>query len=602
MNVVEKVNLILKKANISKVNLSKYLGVSRQMVYNYFDGDDLSKLPNEKCQLLFNLLDVTSEKEILDINITNDYLQRVGSKIFDTRKSTPKKEESIDLAGLKKDEIMLIGEISQMLKNILIENKGREGEAYTTVEYVHHFIENLSTTKELKYFKLIKVSGAYWKADSNNKMLQRIYGVCFRNEEDLNSYLTELQERKERDHRKIGKDLDIFMSHDLVGKGMPLWLPNGAIVRKNLENYIYAKEQKLGYSHVYTPCVGTVDLYKTSGHWDHYKENMFPSMKVDDEEFVLRPMNCPHHMLIYGNEIHSYRELPIKIGEFATDFRYEASGAVKGLERVRCMCQNDAHLFVRPDQIKDQFKEVVSLILDVYKDFGLDNYKFRLSLRDPEDKHKYFDDDEMWNKAENELREVLNEIGAEYTEAIGEAAFYGPKLDVEVKPAVGPEITLSTCQLDFLLPRRFNLSYIDSNGEKKVPVVLHRAIFGTFDRFTAFILEETKGALPLWLSPVQINVIPVNNEYHLEYANKVVDELRSKGFRVELDAREEKMGYKIRESQAQKIPLTLIIGDQEKNDNTVSYRKFGSQTTITKKIFEFISELDDCLKFKKNNL
>ena len=588
MNVVEKVNLILKKANISKVNLSKYLGVSRQMVYNYFDGDDLSKLPNEKCQLLFNLLDVTSEKEILDINITNDYLQRVGSKIFDTRKSTPKKEESIDLAGLKKDEIMLIGEISQMLKNILIENKGREGEAYTTVEYVHHFIENLSTTKELKYFKLIKVSGAYWKADSNNKMLQRIYGVCFRNEEDLNSYLTELQERKERDHRKIGKDLDIFMSHDLVGKGMPLWLPNGAIVRKNLENYIYAKEQKLGYSHVYTPCVGTVDLYKTSGHWDHYKENMFPSMKVDDEEFVLRPMNCPHHMLIYGNEIHSYRELPIKIGEFATDFRYEASGAVKGLERVRCMCQNDAHLFVRPDQIKDQFKEVVSLILDVYKDFGLDNYKFRLSLRDPEDKHKYFDDDEMWNKAENELREVLNEIGAEYTEAIGEAAFYGPKLDVEVKPAVGPEITLSTCQLDFLLPRRFNLSYIDSNGEKKVPVVLHRAIFGTFDRFTAFILEETKGALPLWLSPVQINVIPVNNEYHLEYANKVVDELRSKGFRVELDARDEKMGYKIRESQTKKIPYTLVLGNNERDNNTITYRMFGKENSTTIERDEFI--------------
>ena len=588
MNVVEKVNLILKKANISKVNLSKYLGVSRQMVYNYFDGDDLSKLPNEKCQLLFNLLDVTSEKEILDINITNDYLQRVGSKIFDTKKSTPKKEESIDLAGLKKDEIMLIGEISQMLKNILIENKGREGEAYTTVEYVHHFIENLGTTKELKYFKLIKVSGAYWKADSNNKMLQRIYGVCFRNEEDLNSYLTELQERKERDHRKIGKDLDIFMSHDLVGKGMPLWLPNGAIVRKNLENYIYAKEQKLGYSHVYTPCVGTVDLYKTSGHWDHYKENMFPSMKVDDEEFVLRPMNCPHHMLIYGNEIHSYRELPIKIGEFATDFRYEASGAVKGLERVRCMCQNDAHLFVRSDQIKDQFKEVVSLILDVYKDFGLDNYKFRLSLRDPEDKHKYFDDDEMWNKAENELREVLNEIGVEYTEAIGEAAFYGPKLDVEVKPAVGPEITLSTCQLDFLLPRRFNLSYIDSNGEKKVPVVLHRAIFGTFDRFTAFILEETKGALPLWLSPVQINVTPVNNEYHLEYANKVVDELRSKGFRVELDARDEKMGYKIRESQTKKIPYTLVLGNNERDNNTITYRMFGKENSTTIERDEFI--------------
>ena len=455
---------------------------------------------------------------------------------------------------------------------------------------------HVDTVKELKYFKLIKVSGAYWKANSNNKMLQRIYGVCFRNEEDLNDYIKELEDRKARDHRKIGKDLDIFMNHDLVGKGMPLWLPNGSIVRKELENYIYHKEQKLGYSHVYTPCVGTVDLYKTSGHWDHYKENMFPSMKVDDEEFVLRPMNCPHHMLIYGNTIHSYRELPIKIGEFATDFRYEASGAVKGLERVRCMCQNDAHLFVRPDQIKQEFKEVVSLILDVYKDFGLKNYTFRLSLRDPEDKHKYFDDDEMWNNAENELREVLNEIGVPYHEAIGEAAFYGPKLDVEVKPAVGPEVTLSTCQLDFLLPRRFNLSYIDNNGEKKVPVVLHRAIFGTFDRFTAFILEETKGALPLWLSPVQINIIPVNNEYHLEYATNLLNKLRDKEFRVELDSRDEKMGYKIREAQTKKIPYTLVLGNNERDNNTITYRKYGEESTTTMSTEEFITMIEEQIK------
>ena len=458
---------------------------------------------------------------------------------------------------------------------------------------------HVDTVKELKYFKLLKVSGAYWKADSNNKMLQRIYGVCFRNEEDLNDYLNELQEKKERDHRKIGKDLNIFMSHDLVGKGMPLWLPNGAIVRKNLENYIYAKEQKLGYSHVYTPCVGTTNLYKTSGHWDHYKENMFPSMKVDDEEFVLRPMNCPHHMLIYGNSIHSYRELPIKIGEFATDFRYEASGAVKGLERVRCMCQNDAHLFVRPDQIKEQFKEVVGLILDVYKDFGIENYKFRLSLRDPEDKHKYYDDDDMWNKAENELREVLNEIGVSYTEAIGEAAFYGPKLDVEVKPAVGPEVTLSTCQLDFLLPRRFNLSYIDSNGEKQVPVVLHRAIFGTFDRFTAFLLEETKGALPLWLSPVQVNIIPVNNEYHLEWCKGLYRDMDNMDIRVNLDDRDEKLSYKMRESQIKKVPYTLIIGDKEIEDNVISYRKHGEVKTNSMNRDLFIKMIGDSIRDRK---
>ena len=449
---------------------------------------------------------------------------------------------------------------------------------------------HVETVKELKYFKLIKFSGAYWKADSHNKMLQRIYGVCFRSEEDLNEYLKELEERKARDHRKIGKELNIFMTHDLVGKGMPLWLPQGSLVRKELENYIYHKENKLGYSHVYTPCVGTVELYKTSGHWDHYQENMFPSMKVDDEKFVLRPINFSHYMLIYANTIHSYRELPIKIGEFATDFRYEASGAVKGLERVRCMCQNDAHIFVRPDQIKEEFKEVVNLILDVYTDFGLRNYKFRLSLRDPEDKHKYFDDDEMWNNAESKLREVLDELAINYEEAVGEAAFYGPKLDVEVKPAVGPEITLSTCQLDFLLPRRFNLSYIDQNGQKQTPVVLHRAIFGTFDRFTAFLLEETKGALPLWLSPVQINIIPVNNEYHLDYAKKIFAVLKEKECRVEIDDRDEKMGYKIREAQTKKIPYTLVLGNNERDNNTVTYRKFGEEKTTTI-VFESFLEL-----------
>ena len=453
---------------------------------------------------------------------------------------------------------------------------------------------HVDTVKELKYFKLLKVSGAYWKGDSKNKMLQRIYGVCFENQEDLDAYMTELLEAKERDHRKIGKELSIFMTSDLVGKGMPLWLPNGAIIRKQLENYIYEKERKMGYLHIYTPCVGTTELYKTSGHWDHYKENMFPMMKVDDEEFVLRPMNCPHHMLIYGNELHSYRDLPIRIGEFATDFRYEASGAVKGLERVRCMCQNDAHLFVTPEQIKEEFKKVVSLILDVYKDFGFENYSFRLSLRDKDDKEKYFDDDEMWNTAEDKLREVLNEYGCPYEEAIGEAAFYGPKLDVEVKPAVGPEVTLSTCQLDFLLPKRFNLTYIAQDGTKKTPVVIHRAIFGTFDRFTAFLMEATKGVFPLWLSPVQVNILPVNNEFNLDYANKVKEALSN--FRVKVDSREEKVGYRMRESVINKIPYTVIIGNKEQESNTISYRKHGSNETINVTIEEFISKLTNEIK------
>ena len=452
---------------------------------------------------------------------------------------------------------------------------------------------HVESVKELKYFKLIKYSGAYWKNDAKNKMLQRIYGVCFYSQEDLDNYLNELEEAKQRDHRKIGKEQEIFMTSPLVGSGMPLWLPNGAVIRKNLENYIYKKERDLGYDHVYTPCVGTKQLYITSGHWDHYQKNMFPVMKVDDEEFVLRPMNCPHHMLVYKNKLHSYRDLPVRIGEFATDFRYEASGAVKGLERVRCMCQNDAHLFVRPDQIGEEFKRVVKLILDVYEDFGLKNYKFRLSLRDPEDTEKYFDDDEMWNTAETKLREVLDEIGMPYEEAVGEAAFYGPKLDVEVKPAVGPEVTLSTCQLDFLLPRRFELNYIDANGEKQVPVVIHRAIFGTFDRFTAFLIEETKGAFPLWLAPRQIVIVPVNAQIHSDYAYKVKEELVNNGFRVEVDDRNEKLGYRIREAQMKKTPIALVVGDGEIEAEAVNIRRYGVKENSTMPLNEFVKMVND---------
>ncbi len=458
---------------------------------------------------------------------------------------------------------------------------------------------HVDTLKECKYFKLLKFSGSYYKGDSKNKTLQRIYGVCFPTEEELTEHLQQLEERKERDHRKIGKEQELFMTHELVGAGMPLWLPNGAMIRKQLENYIYEKEQKMGYLHVYTPCVGTVNLYKTSGHWDHYQENMFPKMQVDDEEFVLRPMNCPHHMLVYKNKLHSYRDLPIRIGEFATDFRYEASGAVKGLERVRCMCQNDAHLFVTPEQIGEEFQKVVRLILDVYKDFGIKDYKFRLSLRDKKDKEKYFDDDKMWENAENKLREVLNDLGVEYFEAIGEAAFYGPKLDVEVKPAVGPDVTLSTCQLDFLLPRRFDLSYIDSNGEKQTPVVLHRAIFGTFDRFTAFLIEETKGIFPLWLAPTQINIIPVNLEYHLDYAKEIKDKLQNMGIRVSIDDRNEKLGYRMRESVMSKIPVTLILGQKEVDGNFVSYREYGREETIPLSIDEFQTYLKKRMEDKK---
>ena len=457
---------------------------------------------------------------------------------------------------------------------------------------------HVETVKLLKHFKLLKVSGAYWKGDSKNQMLQRIYGVCFPTEEELDNYMQELKDAEERDHRKIGKDLDLFMSDDLVGRGLPMFLPNGYIIWQELENYIKEKERKLGYLHVLTPCVGNVELYKTSGHWDHYKENMFPVMELDGEAFVLRPMNCPHHMMIYSNKLHSYKDLPIRIGEIAHDFRYEASGAVKGIERGRHFCQNDAHLFVTPDQIKSEFKSVVDLIFDVYKDFDIKDYRCVLSLRDPEDKEKYHPDDEMWNKAENELREVLNELGIKYTEEIGEAAFYGPKLDVNVKPAVGAEYTLSTCQLDFCLPAKFNLKYIDENGERKTPVVLHRAILGSLDRFMAYILEETKGALPVWLAPVQVNIIPVNNEYHLEYAKEIEKMLVEANIRVKLDDRNEKLTYKMRESQTKKVPYTIIIGDKERDANTVTVRLHGTTENITLDKDEFLSKIKEIIQNK----
>ncbi len=457
---------------------------------------------------------------------------------------------------------------------------------------------HLESVKELKHFKLLKVSGAYWKGDSKNKMLQRIYGICFENEEDLAKHLEYLEDCKNRDHRKIGKELEIFMTDDLVGRGLPMFLPNGYIIWEELENYIKGKEKKLGYQHVLTPCVGNVELYKTSGHWDHYKENMFPAMEVDGEAFVLRPMNCPHHMMIYANKLHSYKDLPIRIGEVAHDFRYEASGALKGIERGRHFCQNDAHLFVTPEQIKSEFKNVVDLIFDVYKDFGITDYRCVLSLRDPEDKEKYHPDDEMWNKAENELREVLNELGIEYTEEIGEAAFYGPKLDVNVTPAVGNEYTLSTCQLDFCLPAKFDLKYVDKDGEKKTPVVLHRAILGSLDRFMAYILEETKGALPTWLAPTQVKVIPVNPELHSEYGKEITNLLKENDIRVELDDRNEKLGYRLREAQTEKVPYTLILGDQEKENSTISYRLFGQKDTTTVSKEEFVKLLNEEISAK----
>jgi threonyl-tRNA synthetase len=459
---------------------------------------------------------------------------------------------------------------------------------------------HVESVKELKYFKLLKFSGAYWKGDAKNKVLQRIYGICFDSEEALNKHLAELEEAKERDHRKIGKDLDIFMFSDLVGRGLPMWLPNGFILRRTLSDYIMDKEIALGYLHVMTPSLGNVELYKTSGHWEHYKDDMFPAMQLDDEAYVLRPMNCPHHMMMYKNFLHSYRDLPVRIAEIANDFRYEASGALTGIERTRAFTQNDSHIFCRPDQIKTEVKNVINLILDVYHDFGFKDYTFRLSLRDPKNTDKYFGNDELWAKSEKALREILDETKANYYEAEGEAAFYGPKIDVQVKSAIGHDVTLSTVQLDYQLPERFELEYIDVDGTKKRPVVIHRAILGSLDRFVAFLLEETKGVLPLWLAPKQIDIIPVNNKLHLAYAKELASILTDNKFRVSVDEREEKVGYKLRESVLKKVPYALVIGDKEMTDKTVSYREYGKTDVVTVTTDEFINKLNAEIRNKKH--
>ena len=494
-------------------------------------------------------------------------------KIEAEMKKIIKEDLPIERFSLPKDEALKLM-ADQPYKIELINDlpEGEEISFYKQGEFTDLCAgPHLMSTGKVKSIKLLSNSGAYWRGSEKNKMLQRIYAISFPKASQLEEFIKLQEEAKERDHRKIGKDLKLFMTHKLVGAGLPIYLPNGATIRRTLERYIQDKELALGYWHVYTPSLANTELYKISGHWDHYKDDMFPVMKMDNEELVLRPMNCPHHMLIYKNELRSYKDLPIKIGELAHDFRWENSGAVCGLERVRQMCQNDAHLFVRPDQIKEEFGQVVKLILSVYKDFGFKNYKFRLSLRDKNDKVKYIDNDEMWETAESQLREILTEMNVDFYEAEGEAAFYGPKLDVQIKSALGHDVTVSTCQLDFALPERFDLTYVGEDGQNHRPVVIHRAILGTSDRFMAFLLEETKGVLPTWLAPVQVKILPISDA-HVEYAKKVQDELRKLGVRVRLDNRNEKIGYKIREAQLEKVPYMLIIGNKEMEENAVGVR------------------------------
>ena len=510
-----------------------------------------------------------------DFDTEKHFSEEDFEKIEEEMKKIIKEDLPIERYSLPREEaIKFMEENGESYKVELIEElpEGEEISFYKQGEFVDLCAgPHLMSTGKVKIVKLLSASGAYWRGNENNKMLQRVYGISFPKKSQLEDYLNLLQEAKERDHRKIGKELDLFMTHELVGSGLPMYLPDGATIRRILERYIQDKEIELGYKHVYTPSLANVDLYKTSGHWDHYKEDMFPVMKMDNEEMVLRPMNCPHHMLIYKNKLHSYRDLPIRIGELAHDFRYEASGSVCGLERVREMCQNDAHLFVTPEQIQSEISEVVKLILAVYEDFGFENYSFRLSLRDKNDKHKYFDDDEMWESAESQLRDTLKALNLDFYEAEGEAAFYGPKLDVQIKSALGHDVTISTCQLDFLLPERFKLTYIGEDGKEHRPVVIHRAILGSSDRFMAFLIEETKGALPLWLAPTQAKILPISDA-QVEYARKIEKEYKKAGIRIEVDDRNEKIGYKIREAQLQKIPYMLVVGDKEIEANAVAVR------------------------------
>ena len=534
-----------------------------------------------------------------DFDVERPFTEEDIAALEEEMKKIIKEDLKIERFELPREEAIKLMEERQEPYKVELIQELPEGETISFYKQ-GEFVDlcrgpHLPSTGKVKAIKLTSMSSAYWRADSNNQTLQRVYGISFPKASELDEYLLKLEEAKQRDHRKLGKELGIFMTNDLVGKGLPMYLPNGYIVWELLENYIKGKEKKLGYKHVLTPPLASVDLYKTSGHWEHYKDGMFPKMEVEGEEFVLRPMNCPHHMMIYANSIHSYRDLPIRIGEVARDCRFEASGTLKGIERARTFCQNDAHLFVTKEQIESEFKAVVDLILEVYKELNITDYHFELSLRDPADKVKYHPDDEMWDSAENTLRQVLKDIGIEYEEKIGEAAFYGPKLDVQVKPAVGNEITLSTCQLDFCLPMKFNLAYIDKDGEKKTPVVLHRAILGSIDRFIAYYLEETKGALPVWLAPTQVKVLPITDK-QLDYAKGVYEKLLAQGIRVELDSRQEKLGYKIREAQMEKVPYILVIGDKEIEANAVGVRARKEGDIGQMPVEDFVTRIENEIK------
>lgn len=520
-----------------------------------------------------------------DLEAIEKEMKKITSESLPIVRDELSREEALEL--FKNDPYKV--ELIQDLPDDEVISIYKQGDFVDLCRGIH-----LPLTSDIKVFKLLSLAGAYWRGNSDNKMMQRVYGTAFFNQADLDEFLRLREEAKERDHRKLGKELDLFMVDPEIGSGLPFWLPKGATIRRVIERYIVDKEVSLGYEHVYTPIMADAKLYQQSGHWDHYQDDMFPPMDMGDGELlVLRPMNCPHHMKIFGKETRSYRDLPLRIAELGQMHRYEKSGALSGLQRVREMTLNDAHVFVRPDQIKAEFRRVINLILEVYKDFNITDYRFRLSLRDPENKEKYFDDDEMWKKAESMLRETLDEMGVDYYEAIGEAAFYGPKLDVQVKTAIGLEETLSTVQLDFLLPEKFDLTYVGEDGQDiHRPVVIHRGVVSTMERFIAYLIEEYKGAFPTWLAPVQARIIPVSLEAHMEYAEQVKNQLQQAGMRVEIDTRNEKMGYKIRDAQTMKIPYQIIVGDNEIDSETINVRAYGADDSSAQSVDSFIDEVE----------
>jgi threonyl-tRNA synthetase len=495
----------------------------------------------------------------------------------------------------RQEAIDFFGRRGEPLKVQLIEEKtaGQKEVSVYTINNRETFVDfcvgpHVPTSGRLKAFKLLSTSNAYWKGDARNQPMQRIYGTAFFTDAELKGYLTRLEEAKKRDHRRIGKDLGFFTVNEAVGAGLPLWLPKGATVRRLLEEYILEKERIAGYEHVYTPDLAKVDLYKRSGHWDHYHEDMFPPMDLETEQLVLRPMNCPHHILIYESAQRSYRDLPVKLAELGTMYRYERSGVLTGLSRVRCMTLNDAHIFCAPEQIKDEFSNVMQLVEQAYKDLGITRYTYRLSLRDPANKEKYVQNDAMWKLGERMLREAMDSLGLSYREGIGEAAFYGPKLDIQLADIMGREETYSTIQVDFHLPNQFGLEYIGADGQAHQPVIIHRAIVSTMERMVAYLIELYGGAFPLWLAPVQSVVLPIADR-HFEYARSVLAALRTAGLRVELDERQEKIGYKIREAQLQKVPYMLVVGDRESAEGAVAVRSRAGGDLGSKPLDEFIA-------------